>query len=396
MGFTEDLAKLSEKVGSRLSLVNGEENTKAAFISPFLSILGYDVTDPTEVIHEYFADFGTPTKVRQPKKVDYAIAINRNIVMLVEAKCCKEKPEVHDGQLRSYFNATLTAQISVVTNGVEYRFFTDLENLHMMDKEAFFTFNILDYTGKDVENLKLFDRDNFDAARIKNDAEEMLYSQGISELIDGLLVSPSDKFVHFLIKELGTVAPKFEFRGSVVNSKVINRFKPIVKRSIQSSLLSLITRSVNQEMTHTADFIAPTIKEQLEADTNSDLDTDEKTEIVTTEEELAAFNKIQAITKASDKSNIEVQYRDTVSYFGINLGKTTWWFLRLYLSSTKKSFIARINPDEARFLAPGFAIQDVPSVNSEAVSKVKIDSVDDFDKLKPLILRCYEIEAAKH
>ncbi|MEH1863542.1 MAG: hypothetical protein V7K69_00645 [Nostoc sp.] len=66
----------------------------------------------------------------------------------------------------------------------------------MMDKEAFFTFNILDYTSKDIEKLKLFHRDNFDAASIKNDAEEMLYSQGISELIDGLLVSPSDKFVH--------------------------------------------------------------------------------------------------------------------------------------------------------------------------------------------------------
>ncbi|MHC5598439.1 MAG: type I restriction endonuclease [Nostoc sp.] len=392
MGFVEDLAKLSEKVSSKLAIVTGEENTKAAFISPFLSILGYDLTDPTEVIHEYFADFATPTKVKQPKKVDYAIAINSNIVMLVEAKCCKQKPEAHDGQLRSYFNAILTAQISVVTNGVEYRFFTDLENLHVMDKETFFTFNILDYTPKDVENLKLFHRDNFDAARIKSDAEEMLYSQGISELIDGLLVSPSDKFVHFLIKELGTVAPKFEFRGSVVNTRVINRFSPIVKRSIQTSLLSLITRSVNQEMTHPADYQPLTVPEQAEAD----LDPNEKTDVVTTEEELAAFKKIQAITKTSPQFMLELQYKDTVSYFGINLGRITWWFLRLYLSSSKKCFIARINADDARGLAPGFVIQEVPGVNSEMVSKVKIDSVDDFEKLKPLILRCYELELAKH
>ncbi|MCC5605992.1 type I restriction enzyme HsdR N-terminal domain-containing protein [Nostoc sp. CHAB 5834] len=392
MGFAEDLAKLSEKVSSRLAIVTGEENTKAAFISPFLSILGYDLTDPTEVKHEYFADFATPTRVKQPKKVDYAIAINNNIVILIEAKCCKQKPEAHDGQLRSYFNAILTAQISVVTNGVEYRFFTDLENLHVMDKETFFTFNILDYTPKDIENLKLFHRDNFDAASIKSDAEEMLYSQGISELIDGLLVSPSDKFVHFLIKELGTVAPKFEFRGSVVNARVINRFSPIVKRSIQTSLLSLITRSVNQEMTHPADYQPLTVPEQAEAD----LDPDEKTDVVTTEEELAAFKKIQAITKTSPQFKLELQYKDTVSYFGINLGKINWWFLRLYLSSSKKCFIARINADDARALAPGFVIQEVPGVNSEAVSKVKIDSVDDFDKLKPLILRCYELELAKH
>ncbi|MBD2596977.1 type I restriction enzyme HsdR N-terminal domain-containing protein [Nostoc spongiaeforme FACHB-130] len=396
MGFAEDLAKLSEKVSSRLAIVIGEENTKAAFISPFLSILGYDITDPTEVKHECFADFGSPKKIKQPKKVDYAIAINGNIVMLVEAKSCQEKPEVHDGQLRSYFNAILTAQISIVTNGVEYRFFTDLENIHIMDKEAFFTFNILDYTPKDIENLKLFHRDNFDAARIKNDAEEMLYSQGISELIDGLLVSPSDKFVHFLIKELGTVAPKFEFRGNVVNTKVINRFQPIVKRSIQTSLLSLITRSVNQEMTHLTkdrDFAG---SEQVETDVTNSFEDEDKTEVITTAEELAAFNTIQSITKTSTKYNLEIRQRDTVSYFGINLGKTTWWFLRLYLSSTKKSFIARIHPDEAKKLAPDFEIQDVPGVNAEIVSKIKIDSIDDFNKLKPLILRCYEIEASKH
>ncbi|MBD2607310.1 type I restriction enzyme HsdR N-terminal domain-containing protein [Scytonema hofmannii FACHB-248] len=395
MGFVEDLAKLSEKVSSKLAIVTGEENTKAAFISPFLSILGYDITDPTEVKHEYFADFATPTKIKQPKKVDYAIAINSNIVILVEAKCCKQKPEVHDGQLRSYFNAIVTAQISIVTNGVQYQFFTDLENPNMMDKEAFFTFNILDYNQKDVENLKLFHRDNFDAARIKNDAEEMLYSQGMSELIDKLLISPSDKFVHFLIKELGTVAPKFEFRGSVVNAKVINRFSPIVKRSIQASLLSLITRSVNQEMTHPGETSASVPREQIEIN-DDDPEIEEKTDIVTTEEELAAFNKIQAIAKTSAKFKFELQYKDTVSYFGINLGRTTWWFLRLYLSSSKKSFIARINPGEAKILAPDFVVQEVPGVNGEMLSKVVITSIDDFNKLKPLFMRCYEVEAAKH
>ncbi|MBW4667694.1 MAG: hypothetical protein KME60_09710 [Cyanomargarita calcarea GSE-NOS-MK-12-04C] len=209
MGFTEDLAKLSEHVRQKRALVIGEENTKAAFISPFLGILGYNITDPTEVMHEYFADFGTPGKVK-PKKVDYAIAINGKLVMLIEAKACTETPEVHDGQLKYYFNAVRTARVSIVTNGVEYRFFTDLEDANMMDKEPFFTFNILDYGSKDIENLKLFHRDNFDATRIKNDAEEILYTNGISGLVDSLWVSPSDKFVHFLVKEMGTVESKYE------------------------------------------------------------------------------------------------------------------------------------------------------------------------------------------
>jgi hypothetical protein len=391
MGFTEDLGKLSERVASRLHVVVGEENTKAAFISPFLGILGYDTTDPTEVIHEYFADFATPGKVK-PKKVDYAIAINSKIVMLVEAKACTEKPEVHDGQLKFYFNAVRTARISIVTNGVEYLFFTDLEDSNMMDKEPFFTFNILDYGSKEIENLKLFHRDNFDPTKIKNDAEEILYSQGISGLVDSILVSPSDKFVHFLIKEMGTVASKYEFRG-VVTANIIKKFHPIVKRSLQASLVSLITRSVNQEMTHPeSSTVSPPEVDELEIE----LEIEEKNNIVTTEEELSAFAKIQAIAKTSTKFKLEPQSKDTVSYFGINLGKSTWWFMRLYLSSAKKSLIARINPEEAKTLAPNFTIQEVPGVNGEILSKVAIGSIEDLDKLKPLIVKCYELEAAKH
>jgi predicted type IV restriction endonuclease len=70
--------------------------------------------------------------------------------------------------------------------------------------------------------------------------------------------------------------------------------------------------------------------------------------------------------------------------------------MRLYLFGAKKSFVARISPDHAKSLAPGFAVQEVAGVNGEMMSKIVIASVDDFDKLKALILRCYELEAAKH
>jgi predicted type IV restriction endonuclease len=129
---------------------------------------------------------------------------------------------------------------------------------------------------------------------------------------------------------------------------------------------------------------------------DSDLEVDEKSNVVTTEEELAAFSKIHSIVRSSSKFKLEIQQRDTASYFGINLGRTTWWFLRLYLSSTKKSFIARISADESRSLAPGFTIQEVPGVNGETLSKVTINSVEEFDDLKALILRCYELEVVKH
>jgi len=389
MGFTEDIIKLSEQVRKRFDQVVGEEATKMALIVPFLSALGYDVYDPSEVMPEYVADFAT-RRAGQFEKVDYALAINGTKVMLVEAKARGQKAEAHDGQLSKYFNALLTTKVAIVTNGVEYRFFTDLRDKNVMDKEPFFTFNILEYDTKDIDNLKFFHRDNFEVTAITNHAEEMVYVKGMTQLLGNLLRSPSEEFVRFLVAELGTVAPSYEIKGRITG-KIIDKFKPIVKKSIQGSLVELMTRSLSQEITQPVELEVEQEIEEEEKQQES-----QESKVVTTAEEIEAFEKIKAITQTSISYNFELQYKDTASYFGINLGKSTWWFLRLYLSSQKKSFITRLNVDEVKSLALNFEVQEITASLGDTASKVIISSVSDFDKLTSLILRCYEAEAAKH
>ncbi|MDB9322992.1 type I restriction endonuclease [Nodularia spumigena CS-591/04] len=378
MGFAEDITKLSKQIRKRIDNVFGEEATKMALIVPFLSALGYDVHDPSEVIPEYIADFAIK-KAGQFEKVDYALAINGSIFMLVEAKAYGEKAEAHDGQLSRYFNGLLTTKIAIVTNGIDYRFFTDLRHKNVMDKEPFFIFNILDYQTKDIENLQFFHRNIFDVEAITHHAEEMIYVKAITQLIGNVLRSPSEGFVRFLVSELGTVAPGYEIPGRIT-AKVIEKFQPIIKKSIQGSLGELRTCSLNQEMVKSGESINfyQSDKPNIEA------------------EELAAFAKIQTIIKKSKSYKFELQYRETANYFVINIGKVTWWFLRLYLSSTKKSFIARISIDEVKSLASGFLVQEVTATTGEAWSKITISSIDDLDRLARVIIRSYELEAAKH
>ncbi len=389
MGFTEDIIKLSEQVRKRFDQVVGEEATKMALIVPFLSALGYDVYDPSEVMPEYVADFAT-RRAGQFEKVDYALAINGTKVMLVEAKARGQKAEAHDGQLSRYFNGLLTTKVAIVTNGVEYRFFTDLRDKNVMDKEPFFTFNILEYDTKDIDNLKFFHRDNFEVTAITNHAEEMVYVKGMTQLLGNLLRSPSEEFVRFLVAELGTVAPSYEIKGRITG-KIIDKFKPIVKKSIQGSLVELMTRSLSQEITQPVELEVEQEIEEEEKQQES-----QESKVVTTAEEIEAFEKIKAITQTSMSYNFELQYKNTASYFGINLGKSTWWFLRLYLSSQKKGFITRLNVDEVKSLALNFEVQEITASLEDTASKVIISSVSDFDKLTSLILRCYEAEAAKH
>lgn len=398
MGFTEDIAKLSEQIRKRVDQVVGEEATKMALIVPFLNTLGYDIYDPTEVMPEYVADFATK-KAGQFEKVDYALAINGNIVMIVEAKARGQKAEAHDGQISRYFNGLVTTKVAIVTNGISYRFFTDLRDKNVMDKEPFFSFNIFEYDSKDIENLKLFHRDNFDTAAIGRQAEEMVYVKGMTQLIGNLLRSPSEEFIRFLVGELGKLAPSYKIEGRIGN-KVLNKFEPIVKKSIQSSLLELMTRSLSQEMSQAVEVSNNSslaeLEEEIETEEEQQEQELEELKVVTTAEELEAFEKIKAIAATSTTYHLDVKHKDTVSYFGVNLGKTTWWFVRLYLTSKKKSFITRLPVEEVKSLVPDFEVQEVSAPLGDTASKVIISSVSDLDNLAPLILKCYETEAAKH
>jgi hypothetical protein len=79
--------------------------------------------------------------------------------------------------------------------------------------------------------------------------------------------------------------------------------------------------------------------------------------------------------------------KDVISYFGLNVGKTTWWFLRFYLSPKRKSFVTRLAIHEARALANGFEVQEMSASMGDAMSRVIISSINDLDTLSDLILR---------
>ena len=72
-----EISKLSTKISEKLDKVNSEEATKTAFVLPFIRlVLGYDHTDPEEVVPEFTADLG----IKKGEKVDYAIIIDDNLL----------------------------------------------------------------------------------------------------------------------------------------------------------------------------------------------------------------------------------------------------------------------------------------------------------------------------
>ena len=198
MDFIDHLRALATRISNTRSLISTEEATKNAMVMPFIQILGYNVFDPMEVTPELVADVGT----KKGEKVDYAILRDGKPIILFECKKAGSDLHInHASQLFRNFHVT-SARFGVLTNGLIYRFFTDLEQPNKMDEKPFFEFNILDFRERDVEELKKFAKSVFDFEIIPTTANELKCTRAIQNRLAEWMINPAEDFVRLVSSEL--------------------------------------------------------------------------------------------------------------------------------------------------------------------------------------------------
>lgn len=233
MDFKEELQQLSHQISKRKNHVNNEETTKQALIIPFIQLLGYDVYNPLEVRPEYVSDFAK----KKGEKVDYAIFNESNEpTIFVEAKSINENLEKHSPQLARYFNATHELKLAIITNGIEYHFFTDLKVINVMDDTPFFQFNIITLSDDNIEILDSFRKHHFNNKFMLELAEELVYSNDLDKLLIRLLKEPPDEFIRFVLKGI---------MSTRITSVAIDKFRPLVKKSTANAIQALATMESN-------------------------------------------------------------------------------------------------------------------------------------------------------
>lgn len=195
----EVLKELSEKIKDFKDAIQNESQTRTVLIEPFIKLLGYDTTNPFEVIPEYTCDVGT----KKGEKVDYALMKGNDIVMVIEAKDSKVKlNEKNISQLYRYYSVS-SAKVALLTNGVEYMFFTDTVKQNVMDYEPFFKFSMLDLKDTDSDIIELFTKDNLKPEKIREYAIKSSFSTAFLDYFIQQAKSPTNDFVTFIIKNIG-------------------------------------------------------------------------------------------------------------------------------------------------------------------------------------------------
>lgn len=333
MDLIDQLRILSSRISQTKTLVQTEEATKNAMIMPFIQILGYNVFDPLEVTPELVAEVGT----KKGEKVDYAILRDGKPIILFECKKCGGDLHInHASQLFRYFHVT-AARFGVLTNGLVYRFFTDLEQPNKMDEKPFFEFNILDFKDRDVDELKKFTKSAFDIDTILTTANDLKYTRSIQTLLSEWMINPSEDFVRLLSADL--------IGNRRFTPAVKDQFTLITKRAFDQ----LLGEKINERLKGAMAPEGVTIAETPRSTASNDISTSEtEPAIVTTSEEIEGFHIVRSIVRDLISPR-RVVMRDAQSYCAILLDDNNRKpICRLRFNNTQKLRIGlfKVNKEE--------------------------------------------------
>ncbi|MEW6104563.1 MAG: type I restriction endonuclease [bacterium] len=297
MDFKEQLKQLADRIEKLKDSTLTEEATKNAFVLPFLQAIGYDVFNPIEVVPEFVADIGR----KKGEKVDYAILKDSQPIILIECKHWKEDLDLHNTQLLRYFNAT-KAKFAVLTNGIIYRFYTDLDEPNKMDERPFLDINILEPKDTQIEELKKFHKSYFDIDNIIDTASFLKYSNEIITILNSEFKQPSESFIKYFITQV--------YSGHITK-KIIGYFTEIMKSSCHQFLSDVITERLKTVLTREkeGDRQGAEAEKQIGGQAKEDL-------IETTMEEIESYYIVKSILRQAIDSN-RIYYRDFKTCFSI-------------------------------------------------------------------------------
>ena len=330
MDFIDQLQQFVKKISGFKDSITTEEATKTSVILPFFHLLGYDIFDPTEFVPEFVADVG----IKRGEKVDYAILQDGKPIIIIEAKAMGRNLEKHDSQLFRYFSTT-SAKFAILTNGIRYRFYTDLEEANLMDSLPFLDIDLLHLRDAQIEELKKFKKENFSVARIFDAASVLKYAGKFKATLSEQFENPSDEFVRFFLQDV--------YDGRMTHS-VVEKFRPILKASMQEFISETMNDKIKSALsTANAAPVAPAAPaSKAPAPVPAAAPAEEEPAPVVesapapTEEEMNAYYELQNLLK-DDVSLDSITYKKTDSYFAILYqNNTRKWLCRLVLSDNQK------------------------------------------------------------
>lgn len=266
-----------------VELSDNEAKTRMYLVEPFFEILRFPRGfEDGHLIPEFDADFAN----LKGKKVDYAILFKNKPEIIIEVKKASlSLTDKHTAQLNEYFNNTQSCKIGVVTNGIEYRFYTRNSSGGVgVHPSPFFVFNWDNIEASNIDKLAELYATSIDINSIVESAQDSFFLEGFEEALFKELLNPSREFVKAIFSHMN---------GKKLTEKIEKQIKELINSmSVKAALDKLIINESNR--------------------VNSG--------VITTEDELKVFHIIKTILAQQKQINSNsIVYRDLKGKFCILL-----------------------------------------------------------------------------
>lgn len=340
------LEALGDKARKHSEILETEEAAKFALVNPLIQALGYDLSNPSEVVPEFTCDFGG----KKGEKVDYALKIGDNVAILIECKPSGAELSLkHASQLCRYFSAS-DAKFAILTNGVIYKFYSDLDSANRMDTTPFLEIDILNLRKDDVRGLSRFQKSEFDLEAAAEAAASMQMESEVANVLKREMAEPSDELVRLVAAQ-------------VTDRRLTPGVKSAIARHIPNAFNTIIRNRLDAKWTSA-----------MKEDTDPELAS--ASEIETTEEEIEGFNIIRSIgAEVVDPSRIHI--RDSQSYCAVLLDDNNRKpIARMRFNSPTTKYLGTFDAEKNENLKPVERPVDIYKYKADVLARIKIMLAD--------------------
>lgn len=269
-----DFSRLEEKC-------TNEAQTRMYLIEPLLEILGYSRIDDKDMLTEFNAGWG-----QKNDKADIGL-IQRGKTPEIIIECKKYGKKLTDKealQLNNYFLNTKGAKFGVLTNGVDWLFYTDYESTKspVLFSTPFMVLNFEEISDDLIENFSKFHKNADCLKEVYEEAQEFFFLSGFQNALSAELAEPSDLLIKAIFNRM---------EGKQLSEQLKIKIRAMVNsRNIQEAL--------------------PFIMEE-EAKNGSI--------VITTAEELKIYHAVKTIllNKFKKVDSTRISYRDQKNSFNI-------------------------------------------------------------------------------
>ena len=337
MEFKERLLQHVEHIRAVGAHCTTEETTKQALILPFLDLMGFSPYNPLKVQAEYAADF---PGVKATERVDYALFYQGEPVIFIEAKPYLSCLTNHSPQLSRYFNATPGVRICAITNGHEWRFFTDLEKPNIMDGNPFLTVDLLNLKESDINELANFRYDQFQTEAVRTFAESRVYQTQFQAVIETSLRDVDAEFVRYVATRAN---PTWR-----VTQKLLETLTPVVRKAVAETMSNMVINSLSSPAAPVPQPDANTTAANGgQVETGVAFVDPNNPKIITSLREQHVLEIVRDVLHKSVEPH-ELQAKDTESYYAILFqGKVNRWLLRYQDNRQRPSVLFNIGLTDA-------------------------------------------------